>query len=296
MKYTVISWNCNGDFRLKFPALLKAYPDADIFVIRQCEDPYFYDNEPFKRLFSNGFRIPAAQNPAALLAREGITLRRLRPAADACGNAPVTALIDNAFVLRINCPGNTLPDIPADIPAANPDMPTLTLSPSVAASPEGIVTTETPPEDDRSSWLKSSTHVPVKIVLDTDAQPLPEIPDDALYAPTRIIRPKSELKQEQQKTPTRRLSITMPNGRLICRDKATDTFRDFIMGMGWEDVRYLNFDVRGKDLITQDHPTGWHKQLVPGWYVNTNMPPRVMKITAYEIARALGRKISVTFT
>ena len=77
MKYTIVSWNCNGGFRNKFLELLKTYPDADIFVIQECEDPYFYDVEEFKRLFNNGFRIGAKQKGLAVIARDGITLKRL---------------------------------------------------------------------------------------------------------------------------------------------------------------------------------------------------------------------------
>lgn len=99
MKYTIVSWNCNGGFRNKFPQLLKAYPEADIFVIHECEDPYFYDVEEFKRLFTNGFRIGFKQKGIAVFARDGIAIRRLDWPGDTCGFAFAPTLIDGAFTL-----------------------------------------------------------------------------------------------------------------------------------------------------------------------------------------------------
>ena len=116
-----------------------------------------------------------------------------------------------------------------------------------------------------------------------------------MNTPPHIIRPMSELKKAQEEAIQPKMSIRMPNGTLIRRDKMTDTFRDFIMGMGWEEVRDMNFDVYGKDLITQEHPTEWYKELVLGWYVNTGMRANTMRTTAYEIARALGKRIVVSW-
>lgn len=78
MKYTIVSWNCNGGFRNKFRALFEKYPGADIYVIEECEDPYFYEDEEFKRLFNNGFRIGIRPKGLAVFARPDITLRRLK--------------------------------------------------------------------------------------------------------------------------------------------------------------------------------------------------------------------------
>lgn len=92
---------------------------------------------------------------------------------------------------------------------------------------------------------------------------LPEIDDDAVYAPKRIVRPMSEYKKAIEEAAQPRMSITMPDGRNICRPKVTDTFREFILGMGWEEVHYLNFDVFGEDLSHRNTPMVGIKNLFP---------------------------------
>lgn len=362
MKYTIVSWNCNGGFRNKFLELLKAYPDADIFVIQECEDPYFYDVEEFKRLFNNGFRIGTKQKGLAVFARDGITLKRLDwPNSAEFSFAPI--LINGEWNLVAVWTQSDYTEELHDFLDANIEKfesKTLMIgdfNSSVVfdrkshsrghaqlvermgetgqkplyhhlsgdeqgkeavptfywrrkedqpfhidhafADPSNVVSFEIAPLDTHASWLKLSDHMPIKVVLDTDPQPadhpLPEIEEEAVYVPKRVVRPMSELKKAQEEAAQLKMSIRMPDGTLIRRAKMTDTFRDFIMGMGWEDVRYLNFDVYGQDLITQEHPTGWYKELVPGWYVNTGMKANTMRTTAYEIARALGKKIVVSW-
>jgi hypothetical protein len=74
----IVSWNCNGKFREKFRFLFDAYNDADIYIIEECEDPYFYDDEEFKRLFVNGFRIGIPSKGLAVIAKENVVIKKMR--------------------------------------------------------------------------------------------------------------------------------------------------------------------------------------------------------------------------
>ena len=49
----IISWNSNGNFSDKFPAVLKK--DADIYVIQECENPSLTDSDKYRDFASNYF-------------------------------------------------------------------------------------------------------------------------------------------------------------------------------------------------------------------------------------------------
>lgn len=51
----IISWNCNGKFSTKFPAILEE--DADIYVIQECENPLIIDSEEYVDFASNYFWV-----------------------------------------------------------------------------------------------------------------------------------------------------------------------------------------------------------------------------------------------
>lgn len=331
------------------------YPEADIFVIQECEDPYFYEDEDYKRLFINGFRIGSRSKGLAVIARDGITLRRLcwHEVGD-MSFAPVK--VDESFtIVPIWTHGKYVEEIHdfLDLNFSKYDERTIMLgdyNSSVIFDKEHrkrshtmliermaeighrpiyhfineekqgeesiptlyfrrkkaesfhidhafadhrfVRSMEIAPLNTHDSWLTLSDHMPMKVEVDTDLGQA-KAQESTYTSATLHARPISELKPG--KTPQPKMSIRMPDGRLIRREKMTDTFRDFIMGMGWEAVRDMNFDVYGKDLITQEHPDGWYKELVPGWYVNTGMKANTMRITAYEIARAFGKKIVVSW-
>jgi len=51
----IVNWNCNGKFREKWQVLFDAFPDADIFIVDECEDPDFYADQEYRKLFTVGF-------------------------------------------------------------------------------------------------------------------------------------------------------------------------------------------------------------------------------------------------
>jgi len=53
----IVSWNCNGKFREKWQILFDTFPEADVYIVDECEDPAFYADAAFKKLFVNGFHV-----------------------------------------------------------------------------------------------------------------------------------------------------------------------------------------------------------------------------------------------
>ena len=53
----IVSRNCNGGFRKKYKELFGAYPDADLFMVQECENPDFYNSQEYKTLFLKGFHV-----------------------------------------------------------------------------------------------------------------------------------------------------------------------------------------------------------------------------------------------
>lgn len=77
----IVSWNCNGGFRKKYTELFNAYPDADLFMVQECENPDFYDSQEYKALFLNGFHVGTPDCPMkgiGIFAPKGNSLRRTK--------------------------------------------------------------------------------------------------------------------------------------------------------------------------------------------------------------------------
>lgn len=51
----IITWNCNGKFSEKFPAILEE--DADIYVIQECENPEIVNSKEYGEFASNYFWV-----------------------------------------------------------------------------------------------------------------------------------------------------------------------------------------------------------------------------------------------
>lgn len=55
----IVTWNCNGKFSKKFPAILEE--DADIYVIQECENPLIIDSEKYNDFASNYYWVSENQ-------------------------------------------------------------------------------------------------------------------------------------------------------------------------------------------------------------------------------------------
>ena len=51
----IVTWNCNGKFSTKFPAILEE--DADIYVIQECENPLIAKSEEYLEFASNYYWV-----------------------------------------------------------------------------------------------------------------------------------------------------------------------------------------------------------------------------------------------
>lgn len=49
----IVSWNSNGYFSERFPAILEER--ADIYIIQECENPVVMDSEDYTEFASNYF-------------------------------------------------------------------------------------------------------------------------------------------------------------------------------------------------------------------------------------------------
>ena len=51
----IVTWNCNGYFSERFPAILEE--NADIYVIQECENPLIIDSEKYNDFASNYYWV-----------------------------------------------------------------------------------------------------------------------------------------------------------------------------------------------------------------------------------------------
>lgn len=77
----VVTWNCNGSFRKKYEVLFSAYPDADLFIVQECENPDFYDSKAYKDIYTKGFHAGTPDyymKGIGVFSPKGLHLRRLK--------------------------------------------------------------------------------------------------------------------------------------------------------------------------------------------------------------------------
>lgn len=77
----IVSWNCNGAFRNKYKELFNAYPNTDVFIVQECEDPTFYNDSAYKAIYGNGFYVGTSNyytKGIGVFSPKGLWLRRMR--------------------------------------------------------------------------------------------------------------------------------------------------------------------------------------------------------------------------
>lgn len=77
----IVTWNCNGSFRKKYEALFSAYPDADLFIVQECENPDFYNSKAYKEIYATGFHSGTPDyymKGIGVFSPKGLHLRRVK--------------------------------------------------------------------------------------------------------------------------------------------------------------------------------------------------------------------------
>ncbi len=375
MKCKIVSWNCGGGFRNKFRKLLEAYPDADVYVVSECEDPWYYDDEEYKHLFANGFRIGIKTKGLGVWVREGVTLKRLDwpnptqadivpvivggeitliPAWTHSQDGYVEALHDylDAFIHRfgdktvlvgdlnsnanfdrkhgdrnhtalvarlaeiglVDCYHHTSGEsqgketVPTYYHRRKPAEPFHI--DHIFANPDLVADFEIAPTDTHTEWLEYSDHMPLQIVIDTEPQveepekedEAKEMPSDRYYDENGVLhiirtgvtmaQAQAEWEARQREKNKQRMFITVQGGPTFTGSYGV-ALVEFIKYLGWEAVRDMNFEANHGPLIAEGKKGKWWLEVAPGWQVNCNLNANSMRITAYTIAKAFGRTISV---
>ena len=97
---------------------------------------------------------------------------------------------------------------------------------------------------------------------------------------------------EKAKSPPTRLAVTMPDGTVIKHQNASDTFVEVIDKLGRREVKKLDLEVNGKDLMStfkddqQRHKLG-------GYYINVGISTERKKKVLEDIASRLDVELEV---
>lgn len=78
-----------------------------------------------------------------------------------------------------------------------------------------------------------------------------------------------ERKEKGIKAAPQALRVTLPDGRVICHDKAADTLLDVVEYIGFERVEKLNWSTSGQPFVSRElYPRNQKEK--DGWYVTTH--------------------------
>ncbi len=91
-----------------------------------------------------------------------------------------------------------------------------------------------------------------------------------------------------------RLAVTMPGGETIDDKVAADTFVKVIKELGVQEIKDLNIEVNGRDLIsTVEYPNQQQRKLDDGHYINVNTSTKVKRNLLEDIASRLDINLQV---
>lgn len=130
-----------------------------------------------------------------------------------------------------------------------------------------------------------------EIIPDNVTPPATDVAPDPQAVHTTVAK-KSYVKVNGKT----KLKITFQDGRVIQEKKAIDTLRDFILVVGVDKVRALNYVYSNVPLISNTLDQKYasqQKSLGNGWYVFGNTPTATKKLQIERIAQALNIDVHV---
>lgn len=137
--------------------------------------------------------------------------------------------------------------------------------------------------------LTSTTDTPVP----TSHTPIEDSTPDTLSA----ISQNDEGTQERYKNPSKGLRVTFPDGTIICKKKAIDTYIDTLQKIGFEKVASLDLECRGYNIVsrTQRPPTPkctWQHK-IGDWYIYSNISNQAKASFLQQISDSLRLSLKI---
>lgn len=135
--------------------------------------------------------------------------------------------------------------------------------------------------------LTSTTDTPIQ----TSHNPIDSTPDTS-----SAISPNDEGTQERYKNPSKGLRVTFPDGTIICKKKAIDTYIDTLQKIGFEEVASLGLMRSGYNIVSriQRPPIGcmWQQQ-VGDWYIYSNISNQAKVSFLQQISDSLRLSLKI---
>lgn len=101
-----------------------------------------------------------------------------------------------------------------------------------------------------------------------------------------------ERKEKGIKAAPQALRVTLPDGRVICHDKAADTLLDVVEYIGFERVEKLNWSTSGQPFVSRESfPRGQKEK--GGWYVTTHSNTESKKRQIERLSELFGLDLIV---
>ena len=95
------------------------------------------------------------------------------------------------------------------------------------------------------------------------------------------------------KGPKTGIRVTLPNGRVIQRPTAAQTFADAIQEMGIEAVRKLNLKVSGVPLVDMKQDKKYNQAKRGSYFIITHSNTRTKKDLLEQIGKRLGKPLNI---
>lgn len=101
-----------------------------------------------------------------------------------------------------------------------------------------------------------------------------------------------ESRERGPKAAPQTLKVTLPDGRVICYDKAAQTLADVVEYIGFERVESLNWSVSSQPFVSRErYPR--NQQEKDGWYVTSHSSTSYKKQQIEKLSELFGLSLNV---